>query len=208
MDECAGTFLAVLSVISVYTEITVVRGIAMPLSNASREFILHWGEMGSRWGVNRTVAQVHALLYLSAEPLAAEDIAETLSVARSNVSTSLRELQNWKLVQTTHQMGDRRDFFFTSHDVWQLFLTVVQQRVEREIEPTIAALGRLAEEARAEKQAHVTARISSMHAFLQEVHGWYQQIAKLPAGTLRSLVGLGAGVTKWLPSQRNAKGEK
>ena len=208
MDECTGAFPAVISVISVYTEITVSGGIAMALSNAAREFILHWGEMGSRWGVNRTVAQVHALLYLSAEPLAAEDIAETLSVARSNVSTSLRELQNWKLVQTTHQMGDRRDFFFTSHDVWQLFLTVVQQRVEREIEPTIAALGRLAEEARAEKQPHVTARISSMHAFLQEVHGWYQQIAKLPPNTLRSLVGLGAGVTKWLPAQRNAKGEK
>src|SRR5580693_1860528 len=130
----------------------------MTLSKAAGEFILHWGEMGSRWGVNRTVAQVHALLYLSAEPLTAEDIAETLSVARSNVSTSLRELQNWKLVHTTHQMGDRRDFFSASHDVWQLFLTVVQQRVEREIEPTIATLGRLAAEARAEKQPEVTTR--------------------------------------------------
>ena len=100
----------------------------MVLSNAGREFILHWGEMGSRWGVNRTVAQVHALLYLSSEPLAAEDISEVLSVARSNVSTSLRELQNWQLVQTTPQLGDRRDFFTTSHDVWQLFQTVLQQR--------------------------------------------------------------------------------
>ena len=180
----------------------------MPLSKSAREFVLHWGEMGSRWGVNRTVAQVHALLYLSAEPLTAEDIAEALSVARSNVSTSLRELQNWKLVQATHQMGDRRDFFSTSHDVWQLFLTVVQQRVEREIEPTITALGRLAAEARAEKQPEVTARIAGMHAFLQEMHGWYQQMTKLPPNTLRSLVSLGAGVTKWLPSQRKAKGEK
>ncbi len=182
----------------------------MILTKAAREFILHWGEMGSRWGVNRTVAQVHALLYVSAEPLTAEDIAEALSVARSNVSTSLRELQNWKLVHTTHQMGDRRDFFATSHDVWQLFLTVVQQRVEREIEPTIAALGRLAVEARAEKQPKVTARIAGMHAFLQEIHGWYQQVAKLPPDTLRSLVNLGAGVTKWLPAaaQRKAKGEK
>src|SRR5229473_5818995 len=115
----------------------------MVLTKAVREFILHWGEMGSRWGVNLTVAQVHALLYLSAELLTAEDIAEALSVARSNVSTSLRELQNWQLVQATHQMGDRREFFSTSHDAWQLFLTVAQQRVEREIEPTIAALGRL-----------------------------------------------------------------
>jgi DNA-binding transcriptional regulator GbsR (MarR family) len=180
----------------------------MALSNTAREFILHWGEMGNRWGVNRTVAQVHALLYLSAEPLTAEDIADTLSVARSNVSTSLRELENWQLVHATHQMGDRRDFFSTSHDVWQLFLTVAQQRVEREIEPTIAALGRLAAEARAEKQPHVTARIADMHAFLQQMQGWYQQMIKLPPSTLRSLMSLGAGVTKWLPSRRRAKGEK
>ena len=180
----------------------------MLLTNAAREFILHWGEMGSRWGVNRTVAQVHALLYLSTKPLTAEEIAEALSVARSNVSTSLRELQNWQLVQAAHQMGDRREFFSTSHDVWQLFLTVIHQRVEREIAPTIAALGRLATEARAEKQPEVTARIAAMHAFLEELHGWYRQIAKLPPNTLRSLVNLGAGVTKWLPSQRKAKGEK
>jgi DNA-binding transcriptional regulator GbsR (MarR family) len=180
----------------------------MALTKAAREFILHWGEMGSRWGVNRTVAQVHALLYLSAKPLTAEDIAEALSVARSNVSTSLRELQNWKLVQATQQMGDRRDFFSTSHDVWQLFLTVVDQRVEREIEPTIAALGRLAAEARAEKQPEVTARIAAMHAFLQQLHGWYRQMSKLPPNTLRSLVNVGAGVTKWLPNRRKTKREK
>lgn len=180
----------------------------MVLSKAAREFILHWGEMGSRWGVNRTVAQVHALLYLSPQPLTAEDIAEALSVARSNVSSSLRELQNWQLVQATHQMGDRRDFFSTSHDVWQLFLTVIQQRVEREIEPTIAALGRLAAEARVEKQPEVTARIVGMHAFLEEMHGWYQQVTKLPPSTLRSLINMGAGVTKWLPTQRKVKGER
>lgn len=180
----------------------------MVLSNAAREFVLHWGEMGSRWGVNRTVAQVHALLYLSVEPLTAEDIGEALSVARSNVSTSLRELQNWQLVHVTHQMGDRRDFFSTSQDVWQLFLTVLQQRVEREIEPTITALGRLAIEARAEKQPEVTARIASMHAFLEEMHGWYAQVTKLPPTTLRSLMSLGTGVTKWLPNLSKAKGKK
>lgn len=180
----------------------------MVLTNAAREFILHWGEMGSRWGVNRTVAQVHALLYVTAEPLTAEEIAETLTVARSNVSTSLRELQNWQLVHTTHQMGDRRDFFSTSHDVWQLFLTVMQQRVEREIEPTIAVLGRLATEARAEKQPEVTARIAAMHTFLQEMHGYYEQMIKLPPITLRRLVSLGGSVTARLPSRRKPKGEK
>jgi DNA-binding transcriptional regulator GbsR (MarR family) len=180
----------------------------MVFTEATREFILHWGEMGSRWGVNRTVAQVHALLYLSPEPLTAEDIADLLSIARSNVSTSLRELQNWQLVHATHRMGDRRDFFSTSHDVWQLFLTVVQQRVEREIEPTIAALERVAAKARTEKQPEVTARIATMHAFLQEMHGWYRQMAKLPPNTLRSLVNLGAGITKWLPASRKPKGVK
>jgi DNA-binding transcriptional regulator GbsR (MarR family) len=180
----------------------------MPLTKAAQEFILHWGEMGSRWGVNRTVAQVHALLYLSADPLTAEDIAEVLSVARSNVSSSLRELQNWQLIQSAHQLGDRRDFFSTSHDPWQLFLTVIQHRVEREIEPTIAALSRLAAEARTERQPQVTARIVGMHAFLQEMHGWYQQMSKLPPNTLHSLINLGAGVTKWLPARRKAKGEK
>jgi DNA-binding transcriptional regulator GbsR (MarR family) len=180
----------------------------MTLSKAASEFIVHWGEMGSRWGVNRTVAQVHALLYLSAGPLTAEEIAETLAVARSNVSTSLHELQNWQLVRATHLLGDRRDFFSTSHDVWQLFFTVLEQRVEREIEPTIAALGRLAVEARAEKRTDVTARIASMHAFLQEMHGWYQQMSKLPPSTLRSLVSLGSSITKWLPIRRKAKGEK
>jgi DNA-binding transcriptional regulator GbsR (MarR family) len=180
----------------------------MALSKAAGEFILHWGEMGSRWGVNRTVAQVHALLYLSAEPLTAEDIAEALSVARSNVSTSLHELQNWQLVKATHLMGDRRDFFSTSQDVWQLFLTVLQQRVEREIEPTIAALGRIAIEARAQKQPEVTARIANMHEFLQEMNGWYRQMTKLPPSTLRSLVSLGAGVTNWLPGRRKPKGER
>jgi DNA-binding transcriptional regulator GbsR (MarR family) len=123
------------------------------------------------------------------------------------VSTSLRELQNWELVQVTHQMGDRRDFFTTSQDVWQLFLTVLQQRVEREIEPTIAALDRLAKEARAEKQPEVTERIARMQAFLQEMHGWYRQMAKLPPSTLRSLVSVGTGVTKWLPKLRGAKAE-
>ena len=178
------------------------------LSPVQQKFVLHWGEMGTRWGINRTVAQIHALLFLAPKPLNAEDIASTLNVARSNVSTSLRELQNWQLVQATHQMGDRRDFFTTSHDVWQLFLTVVEQRVEREIEPTIAALARLRTEARAEKQPELAARIAGMHSFLEELHGWYRQMAKLPPSTLRSLIGLGAGVTRWLPGGRKGKEAK
>src|ERR1700760_3837805 len=125
----------------------------MTLTDSMKQFILHWGEMGNRWGVNRTVAQVHALLYLSSEPLTAEDIAEMLSVARSNVSTSLKELQSWNLVQVDSRLGDRRDYYQTSTDVWTLFLTVVEQRVEREILPTLTMLRRCASEARAERSA-------------------------------------------------------
>src|SRR5260370_41932713 len=144
----------------------------MKLTNATKQFILHWGEMGTRWGVNRTVAQVHALLYLSPESLTAEDIAETLSVARSNVSTSLKELQNWNLVQVDSRIGDRRDFFQTSSDVWALFLTVVEQRGERESVPTLTMLRRCAIEAQAERPAQpaVAARSTAIQGSLEELH--------------------------------------
>jgi DNA-binding transcriptional regulator GbsR (MarR family) len=173
----------------------------MKLTDSTKQFILHWGEMGTRWGVNRTVAQVHALLYLSPESLTAEDIAETLSVARSNVSTSLKELQNWNLVQVDSRIGDRRDYFQTSSDVWALFLTVVEQRVEREILPTLTMLRRCAMEAQAERplQPAIAARITAMQAFLEEIHHWYTQIKTLPAASLRSLIRVGSGITRIMP---------
>jgi DNA-binding transcriptional regulator GbsR (MarR family) len=179
----------------------------MTLSNSMKEFILHWGEMGTRWGVNRTVAQVHALLYLSTEPLTAEEIAEALSVARSNVSTSLKELQNWNLVEVDTRMGDRRDYFRTSSDVWTLFLTVVDQRVEREIIPTLTKLQHLAGEARAERPAQpaVSARIAAMQVFLEELHGWYTQMKKLPPASLHSLISIGSGITRFLPKVRRRR---
>jgi DNA-binding transcriptional regulator GbsR (MarR family) len=172
-----------------------------------KEFILHWGEMGARWGVNRTVAQVHALLYLSSEALTAEDIADALSVARSNVSTSLKELQNWNLVQVDSRIGDRRDYFRTASDVWTLFLTVVDQRVEREIAPTMKVLERLAGEARAERPAQpvIAARIAEMQAFLDELHGWYTQVRKLPPATLQSVIRIGSGITRVLPKSRRRR---
>jgi DNA-binding transcriptional regulator GbsR (MarR family) len=179
----------------------------MNLTDSTKQFILHWGEMGTRWGVNRTVAQVHALLYLSPESLTAEDIAETLSVARSNVSTSLKELQNWNLVQIDSRIGDRRDFFQTSSDVWALFLTVVEQRVEREIVPTLTMLRRCAIEAQAERpsQPAIAARITAMQAFLEELHGWYSQIKTLPPASLRSLIRVGGGITRILPKARRRR---
>src|SRR5262245_34845661 len=110
------------------------------LSDVERKFILHWGEMGTRWGVNRTVAQVHALLYLAGEPMDAERIASTLGVARSNVSTSLRELQGWGIVRLVHVMGDRRDHFESLKDVWEMFRVILRERKRREVDPTLAVL--------------------------------------------------------------------
>jgi len=177
------------------------------LGDSARQFILHWGEMGTRWGVNRTVAQVHALLYLSPEALTAEDIADALSVARSNVSTSLKELQNWNLAQVESRMGDRRDFFRTSADVWTLFLTVVEQRVEREILPTMNMLRSCITQAQAERPAQpvVIARIKAMQVFLEELHGWYTQMKKLPPAALHSLISIGSGITHVLPKSRRRR---
>ena len=179
----------------------------MKLNDSTRQFILHWGEMGTRWGVNRTVAQVHALLYLSPESLTAEDISETLSVARSNVSTSLKELQNWNLVQIESKMGDRRDFFQTSADVWTLFLTVVEQRVEREIIPTLNMLRRCAGEVQADGTAQpvIAARITAMQVFLEQLYNWYTEIRRLPPASMRSLFSIGSGITRILPKVRRRR---
>src|SRR5437660_6172778 len=118
----------------------------MSLSAVEQRFVLHWGEMGSRWGINRTVAQVHALLQLAPRPITAEEIAATLNVARSNVSTSLRELQSWGLVRSAHVLGDRRAHFEALADVWEMFRVIVDQRKKREIDPTLEMLRRCLQE--------------------------------------------------------------
>src|SRR6266436_648674 len=124
------------------------------LSPVQQKFILHWGEMGTRWGINRTVAQIHALLYVSPKPLPAEDIADTLSVARSNVSNSLRELQGWGIIKLIHVMGDKRDHFESMKDVWEMFRLVLDERKRREIDPTLAMLRECLTEAGQEKDAY------------------------------------------------------
>src|SRR5579872_4505162 len=112
----------------------------MKLTPIIERYILHWGEMGTRWGVNRSVAQIHALLFLAGRPITAEEIADTLGLARSNVSTSLKELQGWQLIQMTHLLGDRRDHFEAKRDTWDMLMTIVEERKRREIDPTIAML--------------------------------------------------------------------
>ena len=123
----------------------------MQLSPAVEKYVLHWGEMGTRWGTNRTVAQIHALLYLSPEPMRADEICELLSVARSNVSTSIRELQSYGLVRMVHELGDRRDYFESIYDVWELFRVIIEQRKQRELNPTLTMLRSCAEDLSKEK---------------------------------------------------------
>src|SRR3954454_16052157 len=137
------------------------------LSSIQQKFILHWGEMGLRWGINRTVAQIHALLYLSPKPLTAEEICEALGVARSNVSNSLRELQNWGIVKVVHVMGDRRDHFESLKDVWEMFRQVLDERKKREIDPTVEVLRQCAE-ATARDKDHIThERLVAMRDFFE-----------------------------------------
>ncbi len=172
----------------------------MQLSPAVEKYVLHWGEMGTRWGTNRTVAQIQALLYLSPEPLTADQICELLSVARSNVSTSIRELQSYGLVKMIHVLGDRRDYFECIHDVWELFRVIIEQRKQRELNPTLSMLRTCAEEVDGEKNTDPVTkeRIHNMLDFVETTNGWYEDIAEVPTSSLKKLMKLGKGITKLL----------
>src|SRR3954453_17357518 len=148
------------------------------LSPVATKFILHWGEMGTRWGINRTVAQIHALLYLSPKPLNAEEIADALSVARSNVSTRRRELEGWGIIRVVHVLGDRRDHFESLKDVWELFRQVLDERKRREVDPTLTILRDCVIEAEkaGAKESYAKERLSDLLDFFETTTGWYQQI--------------------------------
>jgi len=170
----------------------------MKLSPAIERYVLHWGEMGTRWGTNRTVAQIQALLYLSPEPLRADQIVDALSVARSNVSTSIRELQGFGLVRMTHVLGDRRDYFESLNDVWELFRVIIEQRKQRELNPTLSMLRTAAEEVDQESDTDPVTkeRIRNMLTFVETTSDWYEQISDIPTSTLTKLMKLGKGITK------------
>lgn len=170
----------------------------MNLTPTARKFILHWGQMGTRWGINRTVAQIHALLYVSPEPLNAEEIAETLSVARSNVSTSLRELQAWRVVEVVHVLGDRRDHYTSHSDVWEMFSRILNERKRREIDPTLALLRACVAEAEQEGDTHVQGRLSEILSFIETMAAWYEQMQRLPRSVLQTLFQLGDKVQSLL----------
>lgn len=169
----------------------------MNLSQTSQQFILHWGEMGTRWGVNRTVAQIHALLYLHGKPLPADEIAETLNVARSNVSNSIRELQAWNLIKLVHVLGDRRDHFETSTDIWELARTIVRERKEREILPTVALLKNLLDSPEFMLDGvDRAARIREMLLMLESLTVWTDEMLRLDSETLTKVLKLGAKIQK------------
>lgn len=169
------------------------------LTPVQQKFILHWGEMGARWGINRTVAQLHALLYLAPRPLNADDICEALSVARSNVSTSLRELQNWKLIKITHVLGDRRDHFEpVTADVWEMFRIVLDERKKREIDPTVKLLDACVEQAeQGGKAEEVTRdRLAAMREFFATMSAWYDKVEQLPTSGILKFVRAGEQLRK------------
>ena len=163
------------------------------LTPIQERFVLHWGEMGTRWGINRTVAQVHALLVLSPRPLNAEDIAATLGVARSNVSTSLRELQGWGIVRVTHILGDRRDHFESMKDVWEMFRVIVEERRQREAAPTLTMLREAAIDSKkpGAADAYTRERLADLLQFFELMTTWCEQTSKLPTSTLVRIVKMG-----------------
>lgn len=172
----------------------------MKLTSVQEKFILHWGEMGARWGINRTVAQVHALLFLSPKPLNAEELTETLGVARSNVSNSIRELQGWRIVKLVHVMGDRRDHFESMKDPWEMFRVVLDERKKREIDPTLGMLREALAELDAEKQKdqYTAERLRSLQDFFETTSAWYDQIRQWPTNAIVKFIRLGDKVLKVL----------
>ena len=174
----------------------------MKMTPAIEQYVLHWGEMGTRWGTNRTVAQIQALLYLSPKPLRADEIVDLLSVARSNVSTSIRELQSYRLVRMTHVLGDRRDYFESLHDVWELFRVIIEQRKQRELNPTLAMLKSCAADVDLEEEtdALTKERIYNMLDFVASTSAWYEEISDIPTSTLTKIMTLGKRITKLVKS--------
>jgi DNA-binding transcriptional regulator GbsR (MarR family) len=174
------------------TEITV--------SPAIEKLVLHWGEMASRWGISRTVAQIHALLYFSARPLTADELVAALGVARSHVSTSLRQLQGWGVVTVVHRLGDRRDRFESIKDVWQMFEILLDERKRREIDPTLKALRETAAQLkdRSLEPAPTRERVAEMLEFFEVMDGWYGEVRRLPLSARAKLVRWGGKLRHWL----------
>ena len=193
----------VLSEISVMTEITDKK----KLAPAVQRFILHWGDMGDGWGVNRSVSQIHGLLYLAEAPMTAEDIADTLGMARSNVSNSIKELLAWNLIRRVPILGDRRDHFEAETDIWEVAARIAAGRKEREIDPAVAAIHKALEAADNDPAISkvARARLHQMQDFLNTLDGWFGQMLTVPPNTLMGLIKLGARVVGLVAPGRGKK---
>lgn len=168
------------------------------LSPSVARFVLHWGDLGSQWGVNRSVAQIHALLFISDEPLTAEDIAARLSMARSNVSNSLRELLGWRLIHRVPILGDRRDHYAAEADIWEMATRIAQGRKEREIDPAEAALKSCLAEAQHDDEVSPQAKekLENMLGFVSTMSRWHDEMLGVPKPALMALIKMGSGITR------------
>ncbi|MBE9608573.1 GbsR/MarR family transcriptional regulator [Chitinilyticum piscinae] len=171
----------------------------MNLTPLNERFVLHFGEMGSRWGVNRTVGQIYALLFISPQPLNADDIVEQLGMSRSNVSIGLKELQSWRLVRLVHLPGDRRDYFTTPDDVWEIFRTLAEEKRKREVDPTLSLLREaLLQEPQDAAEEHAQRRMREMHELIELLTTWFGEVQRLDPAMLERLLKLGTQVTRFV----------
>lgn len=179
----------------------------MNLPPLTQRFVMHFGEMGSRWGINRTVGQIYGLLYVSAKPLNADEVGEALGFSRSNVSMGLKELQSWNLVRLIHQPNDRREYFQAPEDMWVIFRTLAAERRKREIDPTLSMLrDALMEQPFVAADIHAQERMRQMHAFIDLMTNWMDEVLKMDSATLTSLMQMGSKVQKLLEFKDRVKG--
>ncbi len=178
----------------------------MNISPYQQSFVLHFGEMGSRWGINRTVGQIYALLYVSEHGLNADEIVEALGLSRSNVSMGLKELKSWRLVEPHHRPGDRREYFRTPEDVWDILGILVEERRKREVDPTLSMLrGALLESREGTEDAHAEKRLQDMYSLIELVSGWADEMQSVEQETAVRLMKLGGGVKKLLDGGRKVR---
>jgi len=178
----------------------------MNLPPLTQRFVMHFGEMGGRWGINRTVGQIYALLYVSSKPLNADELGEALGFSRSNVSMGLKELQSWNLVRLIHQPNDRREYFQAPEDMWAIFRTLAAERRKREIDPTLSMLrDALMEQPSVAADIHAQARMRQMHGFIDLMTNWLDDVLKMDSSTLTNLMRMGSKVQKFLEIKGRVK---
>lgn len=172
----------------------------MQLSPVQEKFVLHWGEMGTRWGINRTVAQLHALLLIADRPLNADDMVQTLGVARSNISNSIKELLGWGVIHSVPVLGERRDHYASESDVWELFQRILDERKRREVDPTLVLLRECVDEAERSRgeSEHTCRKLREMHDMIEQLSRWHTQLRNLPTGAVIKFVKMGSKVWKML----------